>query len=164
MKLQPNFSYQKYESKPEDALEQFQYQLMQEHIQVANTTNSTIDDASFWDRERMTSFTWVDGLPIWTKTLATVSWTVGGTVNIIPLNIAALTNNLIVIIQAEGYISDGRSYTTSNTLFLPNVDTAVAANEISIVRTGTNIILTSGGTNYSAWSGYVTVYYVKPRS
>lgn len=156
MKLQPNFSWQKYEGSPENQAEQFQYQLQAEHIQVANTTNSTIDDASFFTRERQTSFTWVDGRPIWKKSLATVNWAGGGTTNTIPLGI---TGNFTVI-AIDAAISNG-TLSTSNTLPLPYLDVAVAANNIGITRTGTNIVITSGGTNYSTYSGYVTVYFVR---
>ena len=69
MKLQPNFSWQKYEGQPEQQREQFQYQLQSQHIQVANSVNTTIDDESYWTRERMTAFTWIDGSAIWTKTI-----------------------------------------------------------------------------------------------
>lgn len=157
MKLQPNFSWQKYEGKPENQKEQFQYQLQTQHILVANSINTTIDDLSFFTRERVTGFTWVNGQPIWTKTLATVAWAGGGTTNTIPHGITA-TN--FTIIGMEGVISNG-NISTSNTLSLPNLDVAVAANEISITRTGANIILTSGGTNYSTYSGYITIYFVK---
>src|SRR5689334_20582789 len=70
MKLQPNFSWQKYEGEPEDQRQQFQYQLQNQHIQVANSVNATIDDESFFTRERMTSFTWTDGKAIWKKTIS----------------------------------------------------------------------------------------------
>lgn len=156
MKLQPNFSWQKYEGKPEDQKEQFQYQLQQQHIQVANSVNATIDDESFFTRERMTAFTWVNNKPIWTKTIATSAWTVGGTVNVIPLGISSN----FTVIDIVCCISDG-NLSTSNTLLLPHIDVATPANEISIVRNGTNITLTSGGTNRSAYSGYVTVYFIK---
>lgn len=155
-KLQPNFSWQKYEGKAEDQKEQFQYQLQSQHIQVANSVNATIDDESFFTRERQTSFTWVDNKPIWTKTLPTSTWGGGGTTNIIPLGI---TGNFTVI-DIVCCISDG-ALSSSNTLLLPHVDPAVAANEVSIVRNGTNIVITSGGTNRTAYSGYVTVYFIK---
>lgn len=156
-KLQPNFSWQKYEGHPENQAEQFQYQLQQQHILVSNALNTTIDDLSYWTRERQTAFTWVNGVkPIWTKSLATVAWAGGGTVNTIPLGI---TGNF-TIVTIECCISDG-TLSSSNTLLLPHIDVAVPANEISIVRNGTNIILTSGGTNRSAFSGYVTVNFIK---
>lgn len=155
-KVQPNFSYQKYEGKPEDQIDQFQHQLMQEHIVVSNAINSTIDDNSFFTRERQTSFTWVNNKPIWTKTIATSAWTGGGLGNTIPLGI---TGDFTVI-NMVCCISNG-SLASSITLLLPNVDVATPANQISIVRGGTNILLTSGGTNRSAFSGYVTVYFIK---
>lgn len=155
-KLQPNFSWQKYEGRPEDQKEQFQYQLQSQHILVANALNATIDDESFFTRERQTSFTWVNNKPIWTKTLPTSAWGGGGITNTIPLGISGNFS----IINMVCCISDG-TLSSSNTLLLPNIDVAVAANEISIVRNGTNIVLTSGGTNRSAYSGYVTVYYIK---
>ncbi|MDE2106822.1 MAG: hypothetical protein KGL39_56930 [Patescibacteria group bacterium] len=155
-KLQPNFSWQKYESKPEDSREQFQYQMQQEHVVVANSVNATIDDESFFTRERQTSFTWVNNHPIWTKTIATSAWTAGGTINTIPLGISGN----FTVIDMVCCISDG-TLSSSNTLLMPHIDVAVAANEVSIVRNGTNIILTSGGTNRSAYSGYVTVYFIK---
>jgi hypothetical protein len=155
-KLQPNFSWQKYEGKPEDQQEQFQHQLQQQHILVANTVNSTIDDESFFTRERMTSFTWVNNKPVWTKTIAISAWAGGGTTNTIPLGI---TGDFTVI-DMVCCISNG-ALSTSNTLLLPHIDVAVAANQISIVRSGTNIVLTSGGTNRSTYSGYVTIYFIK---
>lgn len=160
MKLQPNFSWQKYEGKPEDQKEQFQYQLQQQHIVVANSVNATINDASFFTNERMTAFTWVNGQPIWTKTIATSAWTAAGTINTIPLNITPLPKNTFTIINMVCCISDGTAF-SSNTLLMPHVDPSSAANEISIVRNGTQISLVSGGTDRSAYSGYVTVYYIK---
>ena len=155
MKLQPNFSWQKYQGKPEDQQQQFQYQLQQEHILVANSLNATIDDESYFTRERMTGFTWVDGRAIWTKTLATVAWTGGGTTNTIPLGI----NGDFFVIDLQGYVSNG-SISSSTTLTLPYLD-SVAANNIGMARIGTNIVLTSGGTNRSSFAGYITVYFVK---
>ena len=155
-KLQPNFSWQKYEGKPEDEKEQFQFQLQSQHIQVANSVNATIDDESFFLRERQTSFTWVNDKPIWTKTLATTAWVTAGTVNIIPLGISGN----FTVIDMVCCISDG-ALSSSNTLMLPHVDVTLAANEISIVRNGTLVVLSSGGTDRSAYSGYVTVYFIK---
>lgn len=156
MKLQPNFSWQKYEGKPENQKEQFQYQLQSQHIQVANSVNATIDDESFWTRERMTSFTWINNKPIWTKSIITSTWAGGGTTNAIPLGIAGD----FTVIDMVCFISNG-NLSTSITLPLPYVDVAVAANEISMTRNGTTVNLVSGGTNYSTYSGYLTVYFIK---
>lgn len=154
-KLQTNFSWQKYEGKPEDQREQFQYQLQQQHILVSNALNATVDDMSFWTRERQTGYTWVNNRPVYTKTLATVAWTAGGTQNVIPLGI---TGNFTVV-NMVCCISDG-TLSSSNTLLMPHLD-VVVANQVSIVRNGTNVVLSSGGSNRSAFSGYVTVYYIK---
>ncbi len=155
-KLQPNFSWQKYEGKPEDQKQQFQYQLQTQHIFVANSVNAVIDDESFFLRERQTSFVWVDNKPIWTITVPTSAWVAIGTSNTIPL---AITGNFTVI-NIVCCISDG-SLSSSNTLLLPHLDVAFPAGSISIVRNGTNIVLTSAGVDRSAFSGYVTVYYIK---
>lgn len=156
MKIQPNFSWQKYEGKPEDQKQQFQYQLQNQHIQVSNAVNATIDDESFFTKERMTAFTWVNSKPIYTKTIATVAWTVGGTVNTIPTGIAGD----FTVIDMTCCISNG-ALSTSNTLLLPHIDVNVPANSIEIIRQGTTISLFSGGTDRSSYSGYVTVYYIK---
>lgn len=156
MKLQPNFSYQKYESKPEDAAEQFQHQLMREHILVANSINATIDDISFWTTERETSRTWVDGRRIWTVSVPLTTWGGGGTTNAVTLPIAGD----FTVIDIQCAISNG-VLSTSTTVNIPHVDVSVAANEIMIVRNGLTVNITSGGTNYSTYMGYVTVYYVK---
>lgn len=155
MKLQPNFSWQKYEGEPEDQRTQFQKQLQSQHKVTANSVNSTLDDLSFWERERQTSYTWVNGKPIWTLTTQIAPW-VGGTVSSTLLNI---TGNF-VIVDIVCCISDG-ALSTSNTLLLPHLDVGVPANEISIVRNMLGINIISGGANRSAYTGYVTVYYYK---
>lgn len=155
-KLQPNFSWQKYEGASEDEKEQFQYQLQREHIVVSNAINTTVDDISYFTNERKTSIVWVNNTYVYTKSISTQSWTAVGTVNTIPLGI---TGNFTVI-DMVCCISNGTS-SSSTTLLLPNLDVTIAANSISIKRVGTNVVLTSGGTDYSAYSGYVTVYYVK---
>jgi hypothetical protein len=152
MKLQPNFSWQKYEGKPEDQKEQFQYQLQQQHIVVSNSVNATIDDLSFWTRERQTSYTWVDSKPVYTKTVALVAWTVGGTVNTFSLGISGAFK----VINIMCVISDG-----TTTLPVPNVDFTTPANELSIAIVSGTVTITSNGTDMSAFTGYVTIYYTK---
>ena len=147
MKLQPEFSFQKYESNKEDQSQQFQYQLQQEHIQVSNTTNSTIDDLSFWPRERMTSFTWVNSKPIFTKTVALVAWTVGGTVNTFSLGIT----EAFTIINSICYVSDG---TTS--MPIPN-DTI----NLTITNAVPGTATITAGVDMSAFTGFLTVFYIK---
>lgn len=156
MKLQPNFSWQKYEGKEEDQKSQFQFQLQQQHIQVANSVNATIDDCSFFDRERPTGFTWVDGKQIYSKSIKVV-WDPlsGGTSSTNPLGI---TGNF-TIVKMSCCISNG-TLSSSNTLMLPHIDPGVPVNEVAIVRVGTNVVL-GAGVDRSAYTGYITVYYTK---
>ncbi len=164
MKLQPNFSWQKYEGEPEDQRTQFQKQLQTQHKTTANSINSTLDDLSFWERERQTSYTWVNGKPIWTLTQLMTPWqapafTVSTTIlNITPLPAPALGG--LGVINFFCCISDGQ-LTSSNSLILPHIDPGVPANEISIVRNGLGINIISAGTNRSAYTGYITIYYYK---
>lgn len=159
-KLQPNFSWQKFEGKEEDQKEQFQYQLQQQHILVANSVNNTIDDVSFWTKERPTAFTWVTGQQLYTQTFATVSWTSGGTVNTIPLGLVPGKKMVIQIVGLNCVLSNGTTV-SSVSIPVPYIDVTTAANSVQIQRNGQNIILMSGGTDYSAYTGYVTISYIK---
>lgn len=154
MKLQTNFSWQKYEGKPENQKEQFQYQLQQMFLQISNTTNSTIDDASYFTRERATSDTWVDVKQLYKISVATGALNAGTTAVNLPI-----TGNFTVIAM-QCCVSDG-TLSTSNTLNLPHIDVAVAANNLAFIRNGTTVNIISGGTNRSAYSGYLTVWYTK---
>jgi hypothetical protein len=156
MRLQPNFSWQKYEGAPEDQKEQFQYQLQNQHVQVSNSVNSIIDDDSFWTAERRVTFTWVDrSKPLYTKSLATGPLPVAGFITI-PTGITGD----FTIVYMQCCVSDG-TVAASNTLNLPHLDVTAAANNVGIVRNGTDIIISTGGTDRSAYSGYVTIYYIK---
>jgi hypothetical protein len=159
-KLQPNFSWQKYEGNLEDAREQFQYQLQSQYLTISSAFNATINDLSFWTRERATGFTWVTGQELYTQTYATTAWTAGGTVNTIPLNLTAGPKGQLQVVYFSCVLSNGMA-TSSTSIPVPYVDVSVPANSIQLQRVGENIVLTSGGTNYSTYSGYVTIYYVK---
>jgi hypothetical protein len=152
-KLQPNFSWQKYQNEEQDEKEQFQYQLQQQHILVANSMNTTIDDLSYFNKERQTSIVWVTNVYLWTITVPTVMWTVGNTVNSITVPISG--NFTVVDMQCVlnfGQIS----------VMVPNLNFADTTQNLSIIRNGTNVTITSNGYNYSSYSGYVTLYYTKP--
>lgn len=159
-KLQPNFSWQKYEGNAEDKDEQFQYQLQSQFITIANAVNTNVNDLSFWLRERETAFMWVTGQPIFTQTFATTTWTAGGTVNTIPMNLTPGPKGNVQITYFGCVIGNGTT-TSSTSLPVPYIDVTVPANSIQLQRIGQNIILTSGGTDYSAYSGFVTIYYIK---
>jgi hypothetical protein len=158
MKVQPNFSFQSYQSSsdPEDEKKQFIFQLQRQHIVVANSINTTVDDISYFTTPRQTGTSWLESTYVWTVTLPTSSWTAGGTVNTIAMPI---TGNFRII-SLQGFIDNG-TLSTSTTDPLPYIDVTTPANSIQMQRIGTNIILTSGGTNYSAYSGYVLVKYIQ---
>lgn len=157
MKLQPNYSWQKYEGKPEDQKEQFQYQLQNQHIQVSNSVNATIDDESYFTRERQTSFTWIDNRPIWTKTF-TGTFAAGPSLNTTPHGITGLRK----VIKIEGSAQTAEPIVLGNTVItLPYVDGAVPLNSVSVRAGLANIFMeTYNGT----WDGLlfsITIYYTK---
>lgn len=159
MKLQPVFSWQKYEGEPETQNEQFQYQLQTQHGLVANSVNGTVDDLGFYLKEYQTSFIWVTGLAIWKATVPVV-WAGGGltSTNALPIT---LTRNQNSVLQTLTVI-DMFCVLNSGTTFIPvpYVDTTAFANQISLSVVGLNAVLIAGS-DRSAWSGYVTVYYTK---
>jgi len=168
MKLQPNFSWQKYENsgdqEPDTGMnketekDQFQFQLQRQHIEVSNSVNATIDDESYFLRERMTSFVWINKAPIFKQTYALNAWTGTGTQNTINVGIT----KPFTVIDIEAIITSG---SRNSYLPLPYVSVSSSSNNISIQVTNalsTPIItITTGGTDYSAYTGYVTLYYTK---
>lgn len=155
MKLQPNFSWQNYEGEEQDQKHQFQFQLQRQHTLVSNAINTTVDDLCYWERERQTAFTWIDLRPIYTISIATGPLPAAGFITV-----ATGISGAFTVISIEACVSDG-ALAASNTLSLPYLDVTVAANNVGIVRNGTDIVITTGGTNYSAYSGYITLKYVK---
>lgn len=152
-KLQPNFSWQKYEGKPEDQKEQFQYQLQQQHIVVANSVNATIDDESFFTRERQTSFIWIDGKPIWKKTFTTTLTVAGAN----PINHGI--TGISTVIGLYGSAQDAASLTLA--VPLPYVDVSAIANQIQVTATATQIIITLGNATKQNYLAEVTIEYTK---
>jgi hypothetical protein len=154
-KLQPNWSWQKYEADAQDNKDQFQYQLQAMHIATANTTNATIDDASFFTRERQTSFTWIDGKPIYTKTFSLTLSVAGNN----PITTAITGINQVI--RLYGMAQDATPLSTF-ALPLPYPDGAVFANQMALYATPTQIfvVLNAGSpwVNYVAW---VTIEYTK---
>lgn len=150
-KLQPNFSWQKYEGRPEDRAEQFQNQLQQQHIAAANAVNATIDDLSFWLRERPTGFTWVDGRQIFTYTFQAL-------VSAFPL-----THGIVGIknfVRMGGVVQDTVPITTI-AYDVPFVDPTTLANGIGLSATTTQINLVTTGGAYSTYTATITIEYTK---
>jgi len=154
VKLQPNFSWQKYEGEPEDQKDQFQYQLQNQHIQVANSVNATIDDESFFTRERMTSFTWVDGKPIWKKTISGTIAAPGLT------TVAHGIVGINTVVQITGSAQNAKPLTTFS-LTLPHVDPNALANGLGLFIDTVNVYVNAGN---ATWNGYLfsaTIYFTK---
>lgn len=154
MKLQPNFSWQKYEGTKENDKEQFQYQLQNQHIQVSNSINATIDDSSYFTRERMTSFTWIDGKPIWKKTFSTIL-TIAG-VN----NITHGITNMSTVVALYGSAQDAVPMSV-NAIPLPYVDVSSLDNQIQLTVTPSKIVVTLGNAMWQNYLAWVTIEYTK---
>lgn len=154
MKLQPNFSWQKYEGKPEDQKEQFQYQLQNQHIQVANSVNATIDDESFFTRERMTAFTWTDGRAIWKKTVSGTLVAPGS--NGTPHGLV----NINKVVELQGTVQGGQPLATV-AFSLPYVDPGTLANSLGLFMDTTNVYVNAANATWNGFLFSVTVYFTK---
>lgn len=153
-KLQPNFSWQKYEGEAEDQREQFQYQLQQQHIQVANSVNGTIDDESYFMRERATSFAWINNKQVYTKTLTgTITGTGAPSFVLYPHGIIGLDQVISVTGMAK---SVGGNFIT-----MPYVNAFVPAENIGMLVTPTDLGITTNSTAYNGATFYITITYTK---
>lgn len=152
-KLQPNFSWQKYEGKPEDQKTQFQYQLQSQHIQVANSVNTVIDDESFWNTERQTSFIWIDSKAIWTKT---ITGTVVGTADTAyPLGVTGI----LQVISIQGAMQNAGAFTDAEPL--PYLDPTALAAGVGIYVQGTDLHINAGNGDFNGYGFAVTIEYTK---
>lgn len=153
-KLQPNFSWQKYEVNSENDREQFQYQLQQEHILIANALNSTIDDLSYWTRERKTGFTFTDGRPIYTKTF---TGTLTGTNN----NATAHNiSNFNTLVRLFGTAQNATPWITL-AVPLPYLDPATLANSAGISVDSTKYYITLPNNTLNGYTYSLTIEYTK---
>lgn len=163
-KLQPNFSWQKYEDAPENEKEQFQYQLQQEHILIANSINATIDDLSYWLRERATAFTWVNttntqaaGPQIYTQTFQALVSAFPVTHNIQSKSGNPLQLNLV---RAYGVVQDTVPMTAVG-YPVPYCDPNTLANGIGLYVTPTQVVLVTNGATYDTYTATITIEYTK---
>jgi hypothetical protein len=163
MKLQPNFSWQKYEGKPEDQKEQFQYQLQQQHGIVANSVNATVDDLSYWLAERPTAFTWVNTVPppvntpqiingpqIYTKTFQAL-------VSAYPVAHGVSIKN---VVRIYGVVQDTIPM-TAVCYPAPYCDPTALANGIGVYVTATQVVLVTSGGIYDTYTATITIEYTK---
>jgi hypothetical protein len=159
-KLQPNFSWQKYEGKPEDQKEQFQHQLQNQHIKVSNAVNATIDDISYFLRERPTGESWIDNTQIFTKTLTGLIAVNGGD-TLVPTGIVGM--NTLISLSGSCQLS---SPTAGAANPLPYVDPLTLLNSIGLylLTNGTVLGIRSGNGSFVGFTFYVTIKYTKVRS
>lgn len=158
-KLQPNFSWQKYEGEPEDQQQQFQYQLQSQHIQVANSVNTTIDDSSYFLQERQTSFTWVDGKAIWTKTLQ--GTIVGTATTAVPHGIKGTIDTVISI---GGSAQFQKPLTANHAVPLPYLDPSTLANGVGLFVTPTAVDIVAPNNSLNNYLYSITITYTKTKT
>lgn len=151
MKLQPNFSWQAYQEIPEDQAKQFQFQLQKEHILVSNAINSTIDDLSFFTKERATSEAWIDGKEIYKKTFQAL-------VSAYPLlhGIVSIGTLIQVIGTAQDTIP-----LTAQAYPISYAAATVSTNSIGVNVTNTSIVLSTNGGIYDTYTATITLLYTK---
>lgn len=153
-KLQPNFSWQKYEGKPEDQKQQFQYQLQTQHIQVANSVNTIIDDESYFLRERQTAFTWTDSRSIWKKTFT--GTIVAPSDQPVPLGVKGIRT----VVKLEGSFQDAVPL-SAFAFSLPYIDPNTLANGIGVYMTPTDLHINTGNGTWNNYIYNITIYYTK---
>ena len=165
MKVQPNFSWQKYEGKPEDQKQQFQFQLQQQHITLANAINATIDDISYFTRERQTAETWINNKAIWNLT---ITGTVVGTadtayptgITVAAVNVPGMTQ----LIRIDGVMNNAGTYFTDG-YPLPYVDPTTLASSVGVyadvVAGMLQIHINAGDGTFTGYQFAVTIQYTK---
>lgn len=163
MKLQPNFSWQSYQGRPEDQATQFQFQLQQMHVKTANAINSTIDDLSYFLNfnnnpatpiERPTGFAWVDQTQIYKITVPGLI--VGSTTTGYPHGIV----NLNTVVQMYGTAQDEIPVDVAG-IPLPYIDPTTLANGVGISIDPTNVYVNAGNNAFDSYFFYITVFYTK---
>jgi hypothetical protein len=148
-KLQPVFSWQKYEGKPEEQTEQFQYQLQRQHIITANSINTTIDDLTYFTTARVTGFAWINGHPIWTKTLT--GTIVGSAITAYPIGVMISS-----LVSLSGTAQNSIPMTTRG-LPLPFINTA--GNNIGIYSDTVNVYVDAADGTWNGYTFYITIKY-----
>ena len=151
-KLQPNYSLQSYQDDNPDSKIQFIYQLQTLFTNTSNAVNSTIDDLSYWTKERPTGFTWVDGKQIYTKTLT-------GTINAPGVTSVLHGVTIRQLVAVNGVSVNAVPLTLG--LTLPFVDPVTPADNIGVTVTATNINITTASATYNGYTFYVTIQYTR---
>lgn len=157
-KLQTNFSFQSFQPDNEDSKRQFIYQLQTLFTNVSNATNATIDDMSYWSRERATGETWIDGTQIYTKTVT-------GTITGNTTSVAHGLTNIQRFVEIVGTLTTGEpiSGTANATVPIPLGSTSDPLN-IYVQADATNVTVQLTGATWLGLTFYVTLKYTKVKN
>ena len=112
------------------------------------TLNAVISDYS--TNEVNTGATWIDGSPIYKKTLYITALP-----NATTKHYSIGESNISAIVKLEGFYTEGTDYYP-----LPYVPASLSS-AISISASTSSVVISTGSQDYSSKSGYVTVYYTK---
>lgn len=148
-KLAPNFSWQKYQEDAKDAQQQFQYQLQRMYIDIANCTNATIDDISYFEAQRPTGETWVDGFQIYTKTIT-------GTITGTAITTYPLDTTILNLVAISGVMQDTVPITAQANP-LPFLNTA--GNNVGIWATPSTVVIDAADGTWDGYTFFITVKY-----
>lgn len=101
--------------------------------------------------EQKTPFTWIDGKPIYKKTV-----TIGSLPNSGSKSVAHGITNLGLVVKAEGFASESGGVRVT----FPFASVSAVGDQIAMRFEATNVVIITG-TNRSSFSGYVTLWYTK---
>ena len=155
-KVQPNFSFQSFQEDNDASKKQFIYQLQTQFTNAANAINATIDDISYWSKERATGETWIDGTQIY-------EITVQGVLSGSGANTANHGVSINQLVSVEG-VAVNTVPLSSAALVLPYLDPGTLANSLGLYVTNTQIVINAGNTNWNGYTYYVTIKYTKVKN
>lgn len=121
-------------------------------VNAHDAANKQYVDAtnSYSTTETVTGGTWIDGSPIYKKTLY-----ISALPNATTGHYSIGESNISAIVKLEGFYTAGTDYYP-----LPYVQD-ISSGAISIAASTSNVTISTGSQDYSSKSGYVTVYYTK---
>ena len=134
--------------------EQFQYQLQRQYTLISNSVNTNINELSYFNKNQLTSFTWIDGYHIWKKTISGVI--TGTSVNPTPHGLTAI--NTVVAITGN---AQNATPLTAFGLPLPYVDPVTPATSLGLFIDTTNLYVNAGDNTWNTYQFNVTIYYTK---
>lgn len=111
----------------------------------------TISDMNYSTSEQDTGCKWIDGKPIYKKTVD-----IGALPNATTKTVAHGITNLGLVIKAEGFASESSGVRIT----FPFASVAAVGDQVAMRFEATNIVIIAG-VNRSGFSGYVTIWYTK---